>query len=195
MPRFSIIAVDYEGHVPREGMRNGLRSLANQTFKDFELIICHDGPKQIPYEHEVDLKELGLNAVIMNTPERMEDWGHSSRDYAMRRADGEYFIQFNIDNVFYPDALEKINKKLDEITEQIVIFQVRHFKAAGGSVFRGIPPKHCFIDAMQLVAHRKIWENVGYWYRKEGTSDGLIYEDMCNRYPWAELPECLGDNF
>ena len=195
MPRFSIIAVDYEGHVPRYGMYQGLKSLAEQTFKDFELIICHDGPRENQEEYGRVLQELGLSAKIINTPKRMNDWGHSSRDYAMRRADGEYFIQFNIDNLFYPDALEKINKKLDEVNEQIVIFQVRHHKAAGGAVFTGIPPKHCFIDAMQLVAHRKIWENIGYWYNKEGTSDGLIYEDMCNRYPWAELPECLGDNF
>ena len=195
MPRFSIIAVDYDKHVPRDGMRNGLASLARQTFKDFELIICHDGPKENPDEYAPILEELGLTAKIMNTPGYMNNWGHSSRDYAMRRADGEYFIQFNIDNIFYDNAFERINAKLEEVKEQIVIFQVRHFKAAGGAVFRGVPPRHCFIDAMQLVAHRRIWQEVGYWYRTEGTSDGLIYEDMCNKYPWAELPECLGDNF
>ena len=195
MPKFSIIAVDYEHHVPRDGMINGLRSLANQTFKDFELIICHDGPKENQYEYDQVLEQLGLKAVITNTPKRMNDWGHSSRDHAMKIANGDYFVQFNIDNVFYNNALERISSKLDEVSEDIVIFQVRHFKAAGGAVFRGIPPKHCFIDAMQLVASKKIWTEMNFWYRLEGTSDGLIYEDMCNRYPWAELPECLGDNF
>ena len=195
MSKFSIIAVDYEHHVPRDGMYKGLKSLAEQTFKDFELIICHDGPKDDPYEYDPILEELGLQAVIINTAERHNDWGHSSRDYAMKRATGEYFIQFNIDNIFYPNAFERIAQKLDEVPEDIVIFQVRHFKAAGGTVFRGIPPRHCFIDAMQLVASRDIWKAVGYWHRKEGTSDGLIYEDMCERFPWAELPECLGDNF
>jgi len=195
MPKFSIIAVDYEHHVPREGMKKGLQSLANQTFKDFELIICHDGPKEEPYEYDEILKELGLKAVIINTPEHMNNWGHSSRDMAMKIAEGDYFVQFNIDNIFYNNAFERISSKLDEVPEDIVIFQVRHFKAAGGSVFRGVPPKNCFIDAMQLVASKKIWTEIGFWYRLEGTSDGLIYEDMCNRYPWAELPECLGDNF
>lgn len=195
MPRFSVIAVDYENHVPRSGMVEGLKSLARQSFKDFELIICHDGPKENPYEYDPLLADFGLKATIMNTPERMNDWGHSSRDYAMKRATGEYFIQFNIDNIFYDNAFERIDARLKEVKEQIVIFQVIHHKAAGGAVFTGVPPRHCFIDAMQLVAHRDIWREVGYWHRKEGTSDGLIYEDMCNRYPWAVLPECLGINY
>jgi len=195
MPKFSIIAVDYENHVPRDGMANGLRSLANQTFKDFELIICHDGPKENAYEYDAILNELGLTAVITNTPERMNNWGHSSRDHAMKIANGDYFIQFNIDNIFYNNALERISTKLDEVAEDIVIFQVRHFKAAGGAVFRGVPPKLCYIDCMQLVASKEIWKEMGYWHNLDGMSDGIIYEDMCNRYPWAELPECLGDNF
>lgn len=195
MTRFSVIAVDYDGHVPRSGMVEGLKSLGRQTFKDFNVVICHDGPTDGEHHYHRLAEELGLDITVINTPEWMNNWGHSSRDMAMRIATGDYFIQFNIDNLFYDHAFERINAKLNEVDEDIVIFQVLHYKAAGGAVFSGIPPKHCFIDAMQLVAHRDIWKDIGYWYRYEGTSDGMIYEDMCNRYPWAELPECLGVNY
>lgn len=196
MSKFSVIAVDYEGHVPREGMIRGIESLANQTFKDFELIICHDGPKNIPYEEEIDFNGLGLDPIIINTPEHMHHYGHYSRDMAMRQATGEYFIQFNIDNLFYPEAFERIAKTLDSIQEEIVIFQVKHFKINGGAIpFPGIPPHHCNIDAMQLVASKRIWTEIDFWHRKEESSDGLIYQDMCSRYPWAELPELLGENY
>jgi hypothetical protein len=71
-PRFSIIAVDYEKHVPRAGMVRGLESLAKQTFKDFELVICHDGPKETPYEDEIDFKDAFLSATLSKLLERDE---------------------------------------------------------------------------------------------------------------------------
>jgi len=195
-PRFSIIAVDYEHHVPRQGMARGIESLAKQTFKDFELIICHDGPKKTPYEEEVDFNALGLDPIIISTDTWKNNWGHSSRDLAMRQATGEYFIQFNIDNFFYEDAFEKLDARLKEIEAKVLVFQILHFKVNGGSQpFPGVPPILCNIDAMQLVAHRDIWEEVGYWYRDDFCSDGYIYQDICARFPWAELPEVIGENY
>ena len=198
-PKFSVIAVDYDQHVPRDGMRAGLQSLADQTFKDFELVIVHDGPKSTPYEDEVDFKALGLSPVILNTPERMNNWGHSGRDLGMRHATGDYFVQFNIDNRFFPGAFKFISDGIDETTtgEEIFIFTIRHFKHTGGRPFYGVPPVHCAIDAMQLVAHRDIWEDMDYWYKTEPTSDGMIYEEMCHRFPYKHLgyDSILGDNY
>ena len=78
----------------------------------------------------------------------------------------------------------------------MIIFSIIHIKAAGPSAkFTGLPPKHCHIDAIQLVAHRNVWENVGYWYTREGTSDGIIYERICNEYPWVHLDEILAENY
>jgi hypothetical protein len=210
-PKFSVIAVDYEFHVPRPGMIAGLDSLANQTFKDFELIICHDGPKYITYQEEYDFASKGLDPIIINTPERMNNWGHSGRDMAMKIANGEYFIHFNIDNIFYPNAFEELNKKIESVDEKIIIFLIKHWKwlhhlkgknglvpvnknDPNGALFRGIPPIFCNIDCMQLVAHRDIWEEMNYWYDTDINSDGIIYEEMCKRYPWAELDICLGEN-
>lgn len=195
-PRFSVIAVDYEHHVPRDGFREGIKSLANQTFKDFELIICHDGPKEVPYSEEIDFEALGLDPIIINTPQHLGEWGHPSRDMAMRQANGEFFIQFNIDNIFYPEAFEKIDKRLTEAQTKIAIFQILHFKINNGAVpFTGLPPTVTHIDAMQLVAHRDIWEEAGYWHRTDFCADGYIYQDMCMKHAWAEIPEVLGNNY
>lgn len=198
MKKFSIIAVDYEKHVPREGRHNiykGLQSIANQTFKDFELIICHDGPKEIPYEKEIDFKYLGLDPVIINTPQHMGNYGHHSRDYAMRQATGEYFVQFNIDNKLYPNALEKIAKKLDESEENVLIFAATHAKWPLVPLMYGVPPKEFGIDVINLVAHRDVWEDVGYWYNYTHNGDGIIYEAMCKKHKWTFIPECLGENY
>lgn len=195
MPKFSIIAVDYEHHVNRTGMRVGLQSLVDQTFKDFELIVIHDGKKNIPYHEEFGFNQFQNPVVFLNTEQHMGDWGHSSRDLGMRHATGDYFIHFNIDNVFFPNAFQRISEEIDRTEAQVLIFCIKHYKAAGGAIFTGLPPAHCHIDAMQLVAKKEVWENVGYWYTREGTSDGIIYEEICKRFPWVHLNECLGDNY
>jgi hypothetical protein len=198
-PKFSIIAVDYEFHVPRDGMRRGLQSLADQSFKDYELIICHDGPKAIPYEQEIDFNAMGLDPIIINTEDRMQDWGHWSRDKAMRMATGQYFFQFNIDNLMYPNCLQELSDHIDRTAALITIFHIKHFKVPwfpwAVDRFTGTPPIAKHIDAMQLVAHRRVWEEMGYWYDKSFCGDGFIYEEMCKKYPWAELPIILGENY
>ena len=199
-PKFGIIAVDYENHVPRQGMIDGLQSIANQTYKNFDIVICHDGPKNKSYSDEIDFDGMGLKPHIINTPRWMGEWGHYSRDHAMRYAyenmpDCDYYIQFNIDNKFEPNAFEVIKNKIKSTKSDIIIFTVRHYKAAGGQPFRGIPPVNCNIDVMQLVAHKEIWAKTGFWYRYEGTSDGFIYEKMCNENSWVNIEECLGDNY
>lgn len=207
--RFCIIAVDYEYHVPREhddrfidstSIMRGLESLGAQTFKDFNVVICHDGPKQVPYEDEgIDFNELGLDPYVINTENRWSDWGHSSRDFAMEYAYennlGEYYIQFNIDNELFPQALQVLSDAIDSSENEIFIFPVHHWKASGGDIFRGVPPRLCNIDCMQLVAHKNVWKSVGMWYNKDAMSDGIIYQDMCERFPWTEVQECLGHNF
>ena len=207
MKKFCIIAVDYENHVPRDennqyktSIFKGLTSLSNQTFKNFNVVICHDGPKSKTYEEEgINLEAYGFDYSVINTPERMSDWGHSSRDFAMRYAYenelGEYFIQFNIDNEFFPNAFEIINNYINDFQSQVFTFQVHHWKAAGGGIFPADNPVVCGIDCMQLVAHRNIWKEINFWYDRSGCSDGEIYKNICNTYHWVPIHSCLGHNY
>src|SRR5512132_2763231 len=101
MPRFSVIVVDCETHTSRDAARSGVGSICEQTFRDFEVVFVHDGLKRRPYEVEFDLG--GIEHVkTMYTKKRSMHWGHSLRDYGMRIADGEFIINFNIDNLLYP---------------------------------------------------------------------------------------------
>jgi hypothetical protein len=208
MSKFSILVTDYDEHVPRDKAAQGLLTVSMQTFKDFELIICHDGPKKKTYEKEgIDFKSLNLNPIIINTDKRYNDWGHTSRDKMLKMAKGDWIIHFNIDNILYPQALEKISNRIDEIKDKIaandkdpekfsVIFYIRHWKIhKDGKIFKGIPPKLMNTDLLQMVVSRKIWEEIGYWYNKKERSDGVIYEEIGKKYPWVVLPELLGENF
>ena len=220
MTRFCVISRDYEHHVPREhnpndvsstSIRRGLASLGSQTFKDFNVIICHDGPKEKTYEQEgIYFEEFGIQPYVLHTPRHYGLFDHPSADYAMRFAYeydlGDYFIQHNIDNEFFPEAFERINNALnnmDENEEGIVIFQIYHWKVyplnqekyAMDNPWLGFPPVRQGIDAMQLVAHRNIWKEVGFWHSNEEEADGIIYEDMCKKFAYRYIPIVLGHNF
>lgn len=194
--RFTVIAVDYEHHVPRDGMRRGLQSLANQTFADFELIIVHDGPKQVPYADEFDLTAFPRDPLLLSTAARMDDWGHSSRNLGLRFARGDYVLHFNIDNLLYPNCLETLAATIDETGSPIVIFAIRHHKIDGGAApFTGVPPRVGRIDALQLVASREVWKATGYWHSMHAGGDGIVYEEMCAEHPWVAVDAVLGENF
>jgi hypothetical protein len=211
MKKFCVLARDYEFHVPRShniddvrssSIIRGLQSLSNQTFKDFDLVICHDGPKEKTYlEEGIDFKSMGLDPIIINTDERMQNYGHYSADAAMRYAYennlGEYYIQFNIDNEFFPNAFEILNDEINKHDEGVFIFPVHHWKIPGaeGLEFRGIPVVVGNVDAMQVVAHRDIWKEINFWHSDHEWADGIIYEEMFNKYGWVEIPTCLGHNF
>ena len=217
MTRFCVISRDYEHHVPREhnpedvtstSIHRGLASLGNQTFKDFNVLICHDGPKEKTYEQEgIYFEKLGIQPYVLHTSKRNGVWGHASADYAMRFAYehnlGDYYIQHNIDNEFFPEAFQKINNALNRMEEKIVIFQIYHWKIypptqhlkAVDNPLTGLPPRRQHIDAMQLVAHKDIWREVGFWHSTEEEADGIIYEDMCKRFPYRYMPIVLGQNF
>jgi hypothetical protein len=207
-PKFSILATDYDKHVPREGMKRGLESVSAQSIDDFELIICHDGPKEKTYEEEgIDFKSLGLDPIIMQTDKRYNDWGHTSRDEMLRIAKGDWIVHFNIDNIMYPFCLEMVSNKIDETKDRLrasnkdsdrfsVIFYIKHWKIfKNGGILKGIPPKLMNTDLLQMVISKKIWEDMGYWYNKNERADGIIYEEIGKKYPWVTLPELLGENF
>lgn len=211
MKKFCVLARDYEFHVPRShdtdipqstSILRGLESLSKQTFNDFDLVICHDGPKQRTYlEEGIDFNSLGLDPILINTPERMQNYGHHSADAAMRYAYennlGEYYIQFNIDNEFFPNAFEVLYDKISSHDEKVFLFTINHWKIPGreGQEFSGIPVVVGNVDAMQVVAHRDIWSEVGFWHSDHEWADGIIYEEMFKKYEWVQIPACLGNNF
>ena len=201
MPRFSIIATDYEPYVPRNKMLEGLDSLAAQTFKDFELIIVHDGPKPTSQE-EYDDAGMGFKYLetdkhygIYGTEEFPAGygWGHHSRDLGIKQATGEYIINFNIDNILYPQALEKIDDKLQKSRSDILVFACTHEKFKI-KYFSGVPPVMGKVDMLQCVISRKAWSSIGGWYRYDHSADGFLMQELVERYGYVHLDEVLGEN-
>ena len=199
MPKFTVIATDAENHVPRNKMKQGVQSILNQTFNDYELLIIHDGTRSNKFE--LDLPD---NAKLLETEQfygiyGLEEfyagygWGHHSRDLGLKMAKGEYIIHFNIDNILYPQALQTISDKIDKTKAEIVVFACKHEKF-DIQYFSGIPPVMGKVDLLQCVASKKAWDSIGGWYRYDHSSDGYLFQEMIDRYGYVHIPEVLGEN-
>lgn len=194
-PRFSIIVVDCDSHTPREAAQRGVNSILAQTYRDFEVIFVHDGLKEVPYETEFDLTGLEKLKTIY-TKERFSDWGHTLRDHGLRIADGDYVLHFNIDNLLYPNCLERVNEFLekDDIRKEMVIFTIIHHKNEE-ELLTGNPVRFQHIDCLQVVASRNAWESIGFWHRNEYEADGYLYVELSSRYKPFYIEEILAENF
>jgi len=199
VPKFTIIATDAENHVPRNKMKQGVRSILNQTFTDYELLIIHDGPRS--KEFELDLPD---NARLIETDQfygiyGLEEfyagygWGHHSRDLGIKEAKGDYILHFNIDNTLYPHALQTISDVTDKTKEDVVIYACTHEKF-GVKYFSGVPPVMGKVDLLQCVASKKAWDSIGGWHRYDHSADGFLFEEIISRYGYTHIPEVLGEN-
>ena len=202
MPKFTVIATDAENHVPRNKMKQGVDSLFKQNFKDFELLIIHDGPRAGSYDNELDNRPENTGFICTDQHYGiygLEEfyagygWGHHSRDLGLKMAQGEYILHFNIDNILYPQALQTISDKIDKTKAEIIVFACKHEKF-DIQYFSGIPPVMGKVDLLQCVASKKAWDSIGGWYRYDHSSDGYLFQEMIDRYGYVHIPEVLGEN-
>lgn len=193
--KFTILVPYHHSVVSIDEINALLTSLKNQTFKDFEIILIHDGPH--PEQDKID-----LNGVrYFETNERLNDWGHTLRDIGISISQGQYIIHLNCDNILYENALERLHELSEREVEfahtygghrfdskDILIFPIiMHGQTTDGMhlfrdknsdkklILTGYPPQTDFIDCMQLVMKRSKWDYYGGWYDKSFASDGAMY--------------------
>jgi hypothetical protein len=214
MALFSIVGVHYQGTVSHEVFLRGYKCLLEQTFRDYEVLLYHDGPL-------LDPSIMG-SIPIRYTDRRYADWGHTLRDIGIREAKGDYIVHFNMDNILYPNALEEIAKEIrrpsrliDEKgqvvdTNNIIIFPVKMWGVMQNwhlvvdrprrdldyyMIMTGNPPYMYNIDCMQLVMKRELWLAEGGWKDKARESDGKMYQDFAMKYRYRHVGPVLGEHF
>lgn len=213
MPLFSIVVVHYQGTVPREIYARGMDSIFAQTFRDFEVLVYHDGPLLDPDAPSV--------VPFRCTPTRHNDSGHSLRDQGIRDATGDYILHFNADNLLYPSALEQLEMTMHEPhrvfnvygqaidNPALIIFPIvmhdhvqflNKFNFVGkGSgakmIMTGNPPGLSHIDCMQLVMRRDLWLAEGGWSDKSRDSDSVLYPRFMKKYGYRTVGAVLGEHF
>lgn len=104
MPKVSVIMGVYNVK-KKEIAEQALLSILNQTFEDFELIICDDGStnETVTIIKEIVKKDKRVK-IILNDKNRGLAY---SLNHCLQYATGEYIARMDIDDISYPERLEK----------------------------------------------------------------------------------------
>ena len=211
MPLFTIIVVHYQGTVPHATFVRGIESIRQQTFRDFELLVYHDGPLLDP--------AVPMPVPVRCTPTRHNDFGHSLRDRGIREATGDYIVHTNADNLFYPHALDQIAREIRRPPRtyrssvpmgdnpEVVIYPIAMFgflRINGYicqtktddyyTILTGSPPFLGNVDCMQLVMRRDLWLAEGGWAEKHPESDGRMYQRFAQKYGYRTVGPVCGEH-
>ena len=101
-PIFTIVCPDYEGVVSPERRFCAIESVFRQSFPAWELLLIHDGPRAGSLSSKIPSDK---RVRIIETKERVGDWGHSLRRLGIEAAQGKFILHFNADNVLYEHGL------------------------------------------------------------------------------------------
>lgn len=199
MPRFSVIVPVYNRIDEVDDL---LKSLSEQSCKDFETVIVEDGSSQPcqdvigKYADKVDVKYFFK-----------ENEGRSiARNYGLERATGDYFIFFDSDCVIPPDYFKTLSAALDRnpvdcfggpdaahksfsSTQKAINYSMTSFLTTGGIRGGKVQLEKFVPRTFNMGYSRKVWEKVGGFremfsedidmstrIRQAGFSIGLIRE-------------------
>lgn len=103
-PYFSIIIPTYNR---ADKLQRALRSVEEQTFKDYEVIVCDDGSRDATQDVvQAFAKRIPLKFVTE------ENWGGPARprNNGLRMAEGRWVCLLDSDDWWYPLKLEKVKR-------------------------------------------------------------------------------------
>lgn len=103
----------------REIMRLAIESILNQTYKNFEFIICDDGSNDGTYEMVQNLVKED-NRVILIRNNKNKGLAYSL-NHCLSIAKGKYIARMDADDISISNRLEKQIKFLDEHLEYVMV--------------------------------------------------------------------------
>lgn len=115
MCEVSIIMGIYKMIKKKNLVKLAIDSILNQTYKDFEFIICDDGSNDGTYEMVQDLIKNDKRVILIKNNENK---GLAySLNHCLSIAKGKYIARMDADDISMPDRLEKqigfLNKHLE----------------------------------------------------------------------------------
>ena len=119
MCKISIIMGIYKMINKKDIVKLAIDSILNQTYRDFEFIICDDGSNDGTYEMVQDLIENDKRVILIKNNENK---GLAySLNHCLSIAKGKYIARMDADDISMSNRLEKQIKFLDEHLEYAIV--------------------------------------------------------------------------
>lgn len=116
MPKVSIIMGVYNG---AHRMDKSIQSIINQTFKDWEFIICDDGSSDGSFEKLQEYAKKDTRVIAIKNPKNAGL--AQTLNNCLSVAKGQYIARMDDDDYSYPDRLEKEVSFLDTHPEYDIV--------------------------------------------------------------------------
>ena len=100
-------------------LKNSVQSIINQTYTDWEFIICNDGSTDDTLNYLYEIEKLDNRIKVVSYKENK---GLSyALNYSLKMASGEYIARQDDDDVSKPERLKKQVRFLDENREYAIV--------------------------------------------------------------------------
>lgn len=168
--KFSVLTPVYlHSEKRRDDFARCIKSLENQTNKDFEHVVIDNGSK-----FEIPSTDIETKTIRMDRLERV-----MALIEGFKKADGEWFCLLDSDDEYREDYLEKVSEYIEEHPKSKMFnFGAHYIHTDGGSHDRGsFKPKkekvgHEVFGSGNIVNgtfvfHRSVWEDLGDFPQSE----------------------------
>ncbi len=175
MPKFSIIVPVYN---VEEYIDKCLKSIFNQTYKDFEVIVVDDGTE----DNSMDI----VNKYDVIVVKEKNSGLSTARNNGVKKAKGEYLLFVDSDDYLEKDLLKNINDNLSD-NPDVLRFQIKEVDedketnyneegfdtTNGADAFNKISKYHYIENAWAYAINRKYYLDNNYKFK-----DGSYHEDF-----------------
>lgn len=175
MPKFSIVVPIYN---VEEYLDKCLKSIKNQTFTDYEVILVNDGTK----DNSMEIAKKYNYKILNQSNKGLSE----ARNNGAKKAVGDYIIFLDSDDYLEKDLLKEVNDSLEN-NPDIVRFQIKEVFADhevnyeeesftglnGVEAFNIISKYHFVENAWCYAIERSYYKQENYKFQK-----GTIHEDF-----------------
>lgn len=193
---FSVVLTTYNR---RKKISDSLESIANQGYRNLEIILVDDGSTDGTDEFIKTVSDPRLRYIKLPT----NQGASAARNRGIQEAKGDFILVWDSDDVLYPNALEKILAVFEKYPAYAIVSAPARVLTDGKEVqFPRFPQGEATLVDILLkklpsnekvrVAKTSVMKQVSY---KSRNIDFLVNVELIERGKWYHLDEFLGDVF